>query len=259
MPGGLAHVTSLSRRGFLRVAGLAGGIAKVIFDNLRNTTATAEVTNASIDNLKFIADGNADLACRQADALYHAVNGLGEFQGQKVPVVALAHLELNSAQLVTLVDNNFTRLADLRGRPFSVGAAGSGTEPVAVRIVGAAGLNSRTDIQRQQLVVAPSVDAFKDGKIDGFMWVGGLPTAAVLELANTSGRQTRSRDLVDFLPALQQKVWSVIRCGDDPAKRLPRLARRRPNDRHGQHSRRQPENGRVARLRHHQGAVRHAG
>ncbi|GIW06967.1 MAG: hypothetical protein KatS3mg060_1772 [Dehalococcoidia bacterium] len=42
--------------------------------------------------------------------------------------MALAHLYLNYAQLVTLADKNITRVADLRGRSFSVGAAGSGTE-----------------------------------------------------------------------------------------------------------------------------------
>ncbi|MCL6647262.1 MAG: TAXI family TRAP transporter solute-binding subunit [Chloroflexi bacterium] len=200
-----------------------GGIAKILTENVRNVTATAEVTNASIDNLKFVVDGNADIAFSQADALFDAVNGLGEFQGQKAPVQALAHLYLNYAQLVTLADRGITRVADLRGRPVSVGAPGSGTELIAVRVLEAAGLNPRTDIQRQQLAVAPSVDAIKDGKIDAFMWVGGLPTAAVLDLANTPGRQIRILALEELLPAFQQKYGQSYVGATIPAATYPGL------------------------------------
>ncbi|MFN8534980.1 MAG: TAXI family TRAP transporter solute-binding subunit [Dehalococcoidia bacterium] len=200
-----------------------GGIAKIISDNVRNTTATAEVTNASVDNLKFIADGNADIAFTQADALYDAVNGVGDFQGQKVPALALAHLYLNYAQLVTLADRNISRVADLKGRAFSVGAASSGTELIAVRVLEAAGLNPRSDIQRQQLAVAPSVDAIKDGKVDAFMWVGGLPTAAVLDLANTPGRQIRILNLADLLPTLQQKYGQSYVAATVPQASYPGL------------------------------------
>ena len=42
-------------------------------------------------------------------------------------------------------------------------------------------------MKRERLGVAESVNALKDRKIDAFFWVGGLPTAAVTDLANSPG------------------------------------------------------------------------
>ena len=42
-------------------------------------------------------------------------------------------------------------------------------------------------MQPERLGVAESVNAIKDKKIDAFFWVGGLPTAAVTDLATTPG------------------------------------------------------------------------
>ena len=52
-----------------------GGIAKVITEHLPNTEATAEVTAASVDNLKFLKQGNSDLAFTMADIAQDAVHG----------------------------------------------------------------------------------------------------------------------------------------------------------------------------------------
>src|SRR5512145_1924971 len=57
-----------------------GGIAKVITDSLPNVEATAEVTAASVDNLKFLKQGTSDLAFTMSDAAQDAVLGRDEFK-----------------------------------------------------------------------------------------------------------------------------------------------------------------------------------
>jgi uncharacterized protein len=74
----------------------------------------------------------------------------------------------------------------MRGRRISVGSAGSSTESIADRVIAAAGLNHMRDITRDNLGVAESANALKDGKVAAFFWIGGVPTAAVRDLA-TSG------------------------------------------------------------------------
>ena len=54
-----------------------GGIAKVISDHLDGVEATAEVTAGTVDNLKFIANREADLAFALADSLDDAAAGRG--------------------------------------------------------------------------------------------------------------------------------------------------------------------------------------
>src|SRR4051812_7576347 len=115
-----------------------GGIAKVISEHIPNVEATAEVTAASVDNLKFIRDHAADLALTMADTLGDAVNGTGAFQSARVPIRALAVLYDNYLHVVTLASSPIRTLADLKGRVVSTGAAGSGTEVIALRTLQAA-------------------------------------------------------------------------------------------------------------------------
>lgn len=175
-----------------------GGIAKVITEHVPNVEATAEVTAASVDNIKFLRDRKADLAFTTADTLADAINGTDEFQGAKVPLRALAVLYHNYTHVVTVASSPVKTLTDLKGKVVSTGAAGSGTEVTAFRILQAVGINPSTDIHKQSLGATQSVDALKDGKIDAFFWNGGLPTAAVLDLAHTPGVTIRllSSDIV---------------------------------------------------------------
>jgi len=181
-----------------------GGIAKVITDHVRNVEATAEVTAASIDNLKLLARGSADIAFTMADALQDAAAGTGPFRDfGRVPARALAVLYTNYTHLVTLEGKGIREIRDLRGRVVSTGSPGSGTEAVALRILEAAGLDPDRDLRRQGLGAGPSVDALRDGKIDAFFWSGGVPTAAILDLASSPGRAIRLLATDDVLPALR--------------------------------------------------------
>ena len=56
---------------------------------------------------------------------------------------------------------------------------------------------------------AESVNAIKDGKIDAFFWVGGLPTAAVSDLANTPGNKIKMIDHADLVPAMNKKYGNL--------------------------------------------------
>ena len=182
-----------------------GGIAQVLTTHLPGVDATAEVTGASVDNLKFIRQGTSDLAFTMADAAHDAAAGRGVFaEFGPVPARALAVLYANYMHLVTLAGSGITRVADLQGRVVSVGSAGAGGALQAERILRAAGLDPVRDIRREQLGVAQAVDALKDGKLDAFFWSGGLPTAAIQDLVSTRGISARFLPLDDVLPALQQ-------------------------------------------------------
>ena len=92
----------------------------------------------------------------------------------------------------------------------STGSPGSGGEVSAFRMLEALGINPATDIRKQSLGVAQAVDALKDGKIDAFFWSGGLPTAAILDLAHTPGMSMRLLSNDDVLPALQRRYGSSL-------------------------------------------------
>jgi uncharacterized protein len=187
-----------------------GGIAKIINENLPGIRATAEVTAASVDNLKLIRDGKADLAFTFADTLADAVRGRGAFQSSgPVPVASLAVLYPNFMHVVTLESSRILDMKDLRDRVISTGSPGSGTEVLAFRMLRAAGLDPDRDVRHQGLSVSESVEALKDGKIEAFFWGGGVPTPAVQDLAHTAGISVWFIPTPQIVPALQKEFGNV--------------------------------------------------
>jgi hypothetical protein len=182
-----------------------GGLARVISQSIPRVDATAEVTAASVDNLKLIQLGKADIAFVLTDTLDDAINGRGPFAKMPVKARTLAVLYPNYTQVATIEGKAINRLADLRGRIVSTGSPGSGTEVIAFRVLRAAGIDPDKDIRRQGLTVNASVDALKDGKIDAFFWSGGLPTASLLDLASTIGITAKLLSNEEVLPKLQEQ------------------------------------------------------
>jgi len=77
------------------------------------------------------------------------------------------------------------------------------------RLIEAAGLDKDSDLKRERLGVAESVNAMKDNKIDAFFWVGGLPTAAVTDLANTPNTKVKMVDHADAVAAMNKKYGNL--------------------------------------------------
>jgi TRAP transporter TAXI family solute receptor len=120
-----------------------------------------------------------------ADSAYDGINGLAAYQATgPVPATSIAVLYQSFIHVVARADSGITSIADMKGRPVSIGSAGSSTETAAIRLLEAAGLKPE-DVVRENLGVADSVAAMKDKKIDAFFWIGGLPTAAVTDLVTT--------------------------------------------------------------------------
>lgn len=184
---------------------LGGGIANVLSKHVPGMQATAEVTGGSVDNLKLIGTGKPYIGLAMADASQDALRGVGKFKGNKVPLTTLMVLYTNHMHVVTVEGTGINSVKDLKGKRVSTGSPGSATEVMAFRIIEAAGLDPLKDMTRERLGVAESVNAVKDRKIDAFFWVGGLPTAAVTDLASTPGTKIKLVDHADLVPIMNKK------------------------------------------------------
>lgn len=199
---------------------LGGAVASVLTKNLPGVEATAEVTSASVDNMRLIGAGKADIAFTLADTAWDAYTGAGKFK-EKQPVRTLAVIYTNESHWVTLDGSGINKVADLKGKRVATGAAGSGTEVIALRILEAYGIDTEKDVKREKLSVAESVNALKDRKIDAFFWSGGVPTAAVTDLAATPGVKIKLLDHTDAVPAMAKKYGPIYVTGRIPAKSYP--------------------------------------
>ncbi|MCC7458489.1 MAG: TAXI family TRAP transporter solute-binding subunit [Nitrospira sp.] len=188
---------------------MGGGIAAALSKYVPGMEATAEVTGGSVDNLKLIGSGKPYIGLSMADAAQDALRGDGKFSGHKVPVRTLMVLYPNRMHVVSVEGRGINKMSDLKGKRVSTGSPGSATEVMAFRIIEAEGLDKDKDMKRERLGVAESVNAMKDGKIDAFFWVGGLPTAAVTDLANTPGTKIKLIDHADIVPKMNKKYGNL--------------------------------------------------
>lgn len=160
-----------------------GALAGVLSDSVPDTDWTAEETSASVDNMYLIEAGDADLAFVLSDTAYDAGQGNDPFEAA-IEAFTIVTLYNNYTHIVVNADAGISTVEDLAGKTVSVGSPGSGTEVIALRVLEAAGLTA-DDLKLEQLGAGESAGAMKDGLLDAFFWSGGLPTAAVIDLAAT--------------------------------------------------------------------------
>jgi TRAP transporter TAXI family solute receptor len=166
---------------------LGGGLAALMSKYLPGVEATAEVTTASIDNMKLLHGNRIALAFTLPDTAWDAYQGQLKGFKEKVGVRALAALYSNYLHIVALDGGGIKSINDLKGKRVSTGAPGSGTETRGLRVLEAYGISPKDFKSQDRLSVAESAGAMKDRKLDAFIWDGGLPTAAVLDLGATPG------------------------------------------------------------------------
>jgi TRAP transporter TAXI family solute receptor len=196
---------------------LGGGMANILSKYVPGMQATAEVTGGSVDNLKLIQAGKSEVGFSMVDAAWDGYKGLDKFQGAAVPARTLMVLYPNRMQVVTVEGTGINKLSDLRGKRVSTGSPGSGVEVMTLRVLEAMGIDPKKDIKQERLGAAESVNAIKDKKIDAFFWVGGVPTAALTDLAATPGTKIKLIDHSEAIAAMNQKHGPLYVKGIIPA------------------------------------------
>jgi TRAP transporter TAXI family solute receptor len=166
---------------------LGGGLAALMSKYLPGVEATAEVTTASVDNMKLLHANKVAVAFTLPDSAWEAYQGQLKGLNEKVAVRSLAALYSNFMHIVALDGTGIKGMPDLKGKRVSTGAPGSGTEIKGLRVLEVYGLSPKDLKGQERLGAAESAGALKDRRIDAFIWDGGLPTAAVLDLGATPG------------------------------------------------------------------------
>jgi uncharacterized protein len=146
--------------------------------------AVTQATQGSVDNLRMVAAGQIESGIAQSDIVSWAYAGTGIFAaaGPLKNLRAIANLFPESLQLVVRDDSAIRALADLRGKHISLGQPASGTLVDARIVLTAAGLTEK-DIVAEYLRPGTAAANVKDGTLDGFFLIGGVPVPAIRDLA----------------------------------------------------------------------------
>jgi TRAP transporter TAXI family solute receptor len=200
---------------------MGGGMANMLSKYVPGVQATARVTGGSVDNLKLIHSKQSEVALVMVDAALDALKGVDKFKGNPVEVRTLMVLYPNRMHVVSVEGRGIEKMSDLKGKRVSTGSPGSATEVMAFRVIEAAGLDRDKDMKRERLGVAESTNAIKDGKIDAYFWVGGLPTAAVTDLAASPGIKIKLVDHTEVVDKMNAKYGNLYTTGVIPPKTYP--------------------------------------
>jgi len=189
---------------------LGGGLANILSRAIPGLSATVEVTGGSVANNQLLGAGRVGMIFSQVDACVDAVRGVERFRGRPVNVRALAVIYTNRMQVVTTAAAGVSSLADLKGKRVSTGAPGSATELMAFRLIEGAGLDREKDFRaRERLSPAESTNAIKDGKLDAYFFVSGIPTSAITDLGASPGVTLRLVDHAEFTDKIVEKHGPV--------------------------------------------------
>jgi TRAP transporter TAXI family solute receptor len=150
---------------------------------------TVESTPGSVFNVNAILSGDLDFGVVQSDRQYQAVNGLAEWKetGKQGELRSLFAIYPENITLCVAVDSGIRSIQDLKGKIINIGNPGSGQRQNSIDALKAAGINYETDIQAEGLNAAEAPAMLQDGRIDGFFYTVGHPSAAFKEA--TSGQR----------------------------------------------------------------------
>jgi TRAP transporter TAXI family solute receptor len=201
---------------------LGGALANYLSRGIPGMSATAEVTGGSVANFQLLGAGRVGMLFGQVDAAVDAIRGAGPFRGRTVPARAIAVLYTNRMQVVTTTATGIRTMADLKGKRISTGAPGSATELFAFRCIEAAGLDREKDFRaRERLSPAESTNAIRDGKLDAYFFVSGVPTSAITDLAATPGTTLHLIDHADLFQKIVETNGPVYFPEEIPAGTYP--------------------------------------
>lgn len=168
---------------------IGGALSGIVEDSVEDTTVSVEATGASVENIRLIGSGSADLGITQGDSADQAYQGTGDFEDEVVETNAIAVLYPNVYHTVTLASiaerSGLECFSDLEGLRYSVGDVGSGNETTSNQVFASLGLDVQEDISRSQLGYAETANALTSGGLDAGAWVVGQGHGGINELAAT--------------------------------------------------------------------------
>lgn len=159
-----------------------GGLAEIWTKYAPGVKAVAEVTGASVENVRLAHRGETLIGEVMNDVAYQAYYGEGRFKGKPQKILGIFQMYPHHYHVVALKGSGIKTIYDLKGKRVSVGAPGSGTE-FKTNLIFKVLRISYKDFKVHRLSFTENANALKDGTIDVGIWDVAAPTSSVMDLA----------------------------------------------------------------------------
>ncbi len=148
---------------------------------------SVESTGGSVFNINTIKAGELDMGVAQSDVQYNAVKGKAQFKEPFPELRAVFALHPEPVTVVVRKEAGINSFSDLKGKKFNVGNPGSGTRATLDELIGAMGWKLSDFALASELKADEHGPALCDGKIDGFFYLVGHPSANIQDPTTVCG------------------------------------------------------------------------
>ncbi|NLD67392.1 MAG: TAXI family TRAP transporter solute-binding subunit [Limnobacter sp.] len=150
---------------------------------------SVESTGGSVFNVNTIKAGELDLGFVQSDVQYNGLKGVGQFKdaGPYEPLRAVFSVHPEPFTVLARKEANVKTFEDFKGKRFNVGNPGSGTRASMEELVDALGWKMSDFGLASELKADEHGPALCDGKIDGFFYAVGHPSANIQDPTTSCG------------------------------------------------------------------------
>jgi uncharacterized protein len=166
-----------------------GAICRLVNKNRKDhgIRCSVESTGGSVFNINTIKAGELDMGVAQSDVQYNAVKGRNQFKEPFKELRAVFSLHPEPVTVVVRKESNIKTFADLKGKKFNVGNPGSGTRASLDELIAAMGWTIKDFALASELKADEHGPALCDGKIDGFFYLVGHPSANIQDPTTVCG------------------------------------------------------------------------
>lgn len=165
-----------------------GAVCRMANKNRAQTgiRCTVESTGGSVYNVNTINAGELDFGIAQSDVVYQAYKGEGKFAGKRIEKLrTIMTIHPEPLTFVVTKASGIKSLADMKGKVINIGNPGSGQRNMVDMLFKESTLDRSMLKAAEQLKAAEMPKALKDGKIDGYFYTVGHPSANIKEAANS--------------------------------------------------------------------------
>jgi TRAP transporter TAXI family solute receptor len=150
---------------------------------------SVESTGGSVFNINTIKAGELDLGVAQSDVQYNAAKGMGQYKdgGAYGDLRAVMSLHPEPFTVLTRKEANAKSFTDMKGKKFNVGNPGSGTRASLEELLVAMNWKLTDFALASELKADEHGPALCDGKIDGFFYGVGHPSANIQDPTTSCG------------------------------------------------------------------------
>lgn len=166
---------------------LGNALAKMWSDKL-GVKSSAQATAGTAQNITLFEKKEAEIAFAQNGVVATAYKGEGQFKDHAdKDLRALTYLYPNVMHFIVRKDSGINSIKDLAGKKIVPGSVGSATEINTKEMIGTYGLDytNQKNIKADFVGYNEAAELMKNRQADAAMVAGGLPTAAIIDMASS--------------------------------------------------------------------------